>query len=534
MARLFQMQMMVVTCILFGCLNYPNVFAIPTKTTSKTFPRTGPPPPSSSTTTTSQHRLQQIKQQQQYQKTSSASISYIGRTATHSVSKTTTRLSMMPSTDTTVTTSTTLLSSLSSQLFDPLTKALTMTPDQAETIAGPLFGASLFPYLAFLYFLSRPTALEPDVSPGKGVTVGFATCLLFVFLTIPAAIAAKMLYGVSLADSDWLHGSAESLLTLTNLVTVVAFRQALQGKERRQAPASTTSYNPMVTLVVVGTLVAALTAMVPAVASGTTVHTPYLYGVLDLPASAPPQLQPANALSVACWIIHISSLVEFLVAMGFCWRWGEITGRSQWKGLTWGLLPLHSSGITACTYHLFYNQIAVLVPFQALLTVVGNTTAAYAAWRIARASGWNVSSTLSSLVTSTGGLWPEEWKFWSDEVTQAQFHEQQQDQKDPRDNIGKQGVVDDDDDDDDEGLIGFEDLGQALAADTDFSFLMKLFIGSAVASYVIKYGEVLLARDFFYHDSSVYAALSFILIPSALNAYKWNQRSKDPTFEGWF
>ena len=80
---------------------------------------------------------------------------------------------------------------------------LTMDQAAAETLAGPFFGLSLFPYLAFLYFLNLPQNETP-----KGVTVGFATCLLFVFLTIPAAIGAKVWYGVSLADSDWLHGSA--------------------------------------------------------------------------------------------------------------------------------------------------------------------------------------------------------------------------------------------------------------------------------------------------------------------------------------
>ena len=121
----------------------------------------------------------------------------------------------------------------------------------------------------------------------------------------------------------------------------------------------------------------------PALASDTAVHTPYLYGFLDLPHqpfdSLGPHAQPANALSIPCWIIHVSSLVEFLVAMGFCWRWADVVDNPKWKGLTWGLLPLHSSGITACTYHLFYNQIPILVPLQALLTCVGNTTAAWAA-----------------------------------------------------------------------------------------------------------------------------------------------------------
>lgn len=95
-----------------------------------------------------------------------------------------------------------------------------------------------------------------------------------------------------------------------------------------------------------------------------------------------------SSQTVACWIIHVSSLVEFLVAMGFAWRWADVVGNPKWKGLTWGLLPLHSSGITACTYHLFYNQIPVLVPLQAFLTCVGNITAAVAAYRIAVSNGW--------------------------------------------------------------------------------------------------------------------------------------------------
>ena len=95
---------------------------------------------------------------------------------------------------------------------------LSMDQAAAEQLAGPFFGASLFPYLAFLFFLNVPENETP-----KGVTVGFATCLLFVFLTIPAAIAAKVWYDVSLADSDWLHGSAESLLTVSAVNSIVVY-----------------------------------------------------------------------------------------------------------------------------------------------------------------------------------------------------------------------------------------------------------------------------------------------------------------------
>lgn len=405
-----------------------------------------------------------------------------------------------------ITTASTVLSSTLSPLTD-------MTREQAEQLAGPFFGSSLFPYLAFLYFLD----VDENQTP-KGVTVGFATCLLFVFLTIPAAIAAQVLYGVSLADSDWLHGSAESLLTITNLVTVVAFRQALQAKEEEQKqasnggstntiqmPLSATSYQPMVVLVVLLTFFAGLTALVP-VLLGPEVHTPYFGGFMDLPKDWIffGNEEPSNALTVGCWIIHVSSLVEFLVAMGFAWRWADIVKNPRWKGLTWGLIPLHSSGITACTYHLFYNSIPVMVPLQAFLTCVGNTTAAYAAYRIAISNGWQTENEMLQFLNGDS---------------------------DCAEGVKKEKITSSIEIKESESLIGFEDLGDALANDTDYTFLIKLFAGCAVASYGIKYGELLFDFPF---DANLILGLSIIFIPSLLNAFKWYKRSLDPTFEGWF
>lgn len=40
--------------------------------------------------------------------------------------------------------------------------------------------------------------------------------------------AAKVHYGTSLSNVDWLHGGAESLLTLTNLFIVLGLREALR------------------------------------------------------------------------------------------------------------------------------------------------------------------------------------------------------------------------------------------------------------------------------------------------------------------
>ncbi|NJO41668.1 MAG: DUF3593 domain-containing protein [Cyanobacteria bacterium CRU_2_1] len=84
-----------------------------------------------------------------------------------------------------------------------------------------LFALSLFPYLGFLWFLAR----SPQTP--RLALIGFYTTLLFVAVTIPAGIYAKVAYGKSLADVDWLHGGAEFFLTLANVLVVLGFRQAV-------------------------------------------------------------------------------------------------------------------------------------------------------------------------------------------------------------------------------------------------------------------------------------------------------------------
>ncbi|KAH7280354.1 hypothetical protein KP509_37G063300 [Ceratopteris richardii] len=95
----------------------------------------------------------------------------------------------------------------------------------SQSLASQLFAASLFPYLGFLYHITRSNSCP------KLTLFGFYFLLVFVAATIPAGIYAKLNYGTSLANVDWLHGSAESLLTLTNLFIVLGLRKALREKE---------------------------------------------------------------------------------------------------------------------------------------------------------------------------------------------------------------------------------------------------------------------------------------------------------------
>ncbi|MGD1849193.1 MAG: DUF3593 domain-containing protein [Cyanophyceae cyanobacterium] len=84
-----------------------------------------------------------------------------------------------------------------------------------------LFAASLFPYLGFLWFLTKS-----GQAPKLALT-GFYVLLVFVAVSIPAGLYAEMHYGKSLSNVDWLHGSAESFLTLSNILVVLGFHGAI-------------------------------------------------------------------------------------------------------------------------------------------------------------------------------------------------------------------------------------------------------------------------------------------------------------------
>lgn len=85
-----------------------------------------------------------------------------------------------------------------------------------------LFAVSLFPYLGFLWFLTK-SGQTPRLA-----LMGFYVLLVFVAVTIPAGIYAQQVYGAELANVDWLHGGAELFLTLSNILVVLGFRQAVQ------------------------------------------------------------------------------------------------------------------------------------------------------------------------------------------------------------------------------------------------------------------------------------------------------------------
>ncbi|MEB3327357.1 MAG: DUF3593 domain-containing protein [Synechococcus sp.] len=92
---------------------------------------------------------------------------------------------------------------------------------------SPLFVLSLVPYLAFLWWAGRI-----DAFPRLALR-GFQFTLVFVAVTIAAAIVAQLKFGELLANVDALHGGAESLLTVANLLVVLGFSGAAAAHTRR-------------------------------------------------------------------------------------------------------------------------------------------------------------------------------------------------------------------------------------------------------------------------------------------------------------
>ncbi|MEY4430951.1 MAG: hypothetical protein RLZZ533_887 [Cyanobacteriota bacterium] len=98
--------------------------------------------------------------------------------------------------------------------------AATLLQTLAQVDPAPLFALSLLPYLLFLWWSWRSGRLPRLALWGFGLT------LLFVLVTIAAALVAEGVYGRQLADVDPLHGGAEAFLTLSNLLVLLGFRQA--------------------------------------------------------------------------------------------------------------------------------------------------------------------------------------------------------------------------------------------------------------------------------------------------------------------
>lgn len=95
-----------------------------------------------------------------------------------------------------------------------------------------------------------------------------------------------------------------------------------------------------------------------------------------------------HALSIPTWIIHVSSVIEWIAAIWLIWTYGEITRNRAWWALSFAMLPALVSAMCACTWHFFDNPESLdwIVTLQAAMTLIGNFTLLAAGWWIWRTS----------------------------------------------------------------------------------------------------------------------------------------------------
>ena len=88
-----------------------------------------------------------------------------------------------------------------------------------------LFAVSIIPYSIFLFYLYKIKAVNKLVKTGYSLTV------LFVFITIVVSIYTLNYYDKTLVEVDFLHGLAESFLTLSDFVILLGFIKILNSLE---------------------------------------------------------------------------------------------------------------------------------------------------------------------------------------------------------------------------------------------------------------------------------------------------------------
>ncbi|GMI40909.1 hypothetical protein TrCOL_g5608 [Triparma columacea] len=178
----------------------------------------------------------------------------------------------------------------------------------------------------------------------------------------------SVLGGKSLADCDFVHGSAESLLVSTNLCLVLALGRINVlgiGEGEGEGEVEDLLGRSITAAFLISFL---FTTLPPFLMSyPPDLHTAYLTS----------EVLTNQQLSLQTWFIHTSSLLEWLLAMRLIW---DKSPQITWEGkptkahapIVFAMIPLHASGVTACVYHLFSNDVPYLVAVQAGLTTIGN------------------------------------------------------------------------------------------------------------------------------------------------------------------
>ena len=407
----------------------------------------------------------------------------------------------------------------------------------AIAIASPLFATSVVPYLLFLKNL---WGAETATSEQK---YAFATLLVFVLISIPAEVYTKERYDTVLSNIDSLHFLIQSAISLTNLRILLAFREDFNPIDtttfKEEKDANSIFATTRITAVDNGRPGVAVEAIAGIILLSTGILMALDDRLIDLSSidfkeTSETSLQfissvtrtiqswrdyaqefdssftsllnvqthPANALSVPTWGVHVFSLVEWLVAMGFVWDYGTRTRHRGWKMLTLAMLPLHASGICAVTQHFFNNDPSLewLVTMQGAFTMVGNISLLYAAKTLA-----NEEPRLDVFLAEEDDK--EEKKKINTEAWRQKTRIE---------------------------IWDVERLGLLFEKDDEFTFSFKIALVSIGIAAFVRGASLVFAPEFVYnpldngrgnhHDELNAYALLFVFIPLLINYVKWQLR----------
>ena len=93
-----------------------------------------------------------------------------------------------------------------------------------------------------------------------------------------------------------------------------------------------------------------------------------------------------HELSFGTWVIHISSVIEWIVAIFVIFQISKIETYKSFFWLSFAMIPNLISAMCAITWHIYDNQTELygLVTLQGIFTLIGNTTLALSSFYIFR------------------------------------------------------------------------------------------------------------------------------------------------------
>ena len=91
-----------------------------------------------------------------------------------------------------------------------------------------------------------------------------------------------------------------------------------------------------------------------------------------------------HELSFGTWVIHISSVIEWIIAIFVIFQISKFDKYQSFFWLSLAMIPNLISAMCAITWHIYDNQIELygLVTLQGIFTLIGNTTLALSSFYI--------------------------------------------------------------------------------------------------------------------------------------------------------